>query len=520
MKKFISRSLYLGILICLTAVVVSCEEDFNDINSSVLTNSRFNTASVEVDITVKNSPLKRIQSDNISRSLGQYLLGVYASPDYEKLEASIVSQVAITTGLKVIDDANVYGADTTVVTKMDTVFLKIPYQVSLNSTGDAYELDSIVGDTTKTFSLNVYRSNTYMNLLNPSEPTQINKFYSNDVFEKTGDILNAEQNMAFKPSPNDTAIVIKRRLFDDSVATTDTLRIFSSAASSVQIPFLRIPLNEEKFKELFLDKYESSDFESQEAFNNYFRGLIVEATGTEGSLISFNFNNTNTALNPTIEAYYTNTVVKSGTTILDTISKNNSFPLSGFRVNNFTMNDGSDKDYPDNGDVIIQGTAGNEGEVTLLDQAKITELSANNWLITDASLIFYVNQSKDVSHIPDRLYLYKNKDANNITFTQVLDANTESALGGIAGQLEEDEEGQQRYVFKVTDYVSRVLSGEIENSLSLFVKTFNPSDLPNPVGNTVFTNYSWNPKAVTLFDHTNTTGKKAVLKISYSEKNN
>ena len=36
----------------------------------------------------------------------------------------------------------------------------------------------------------------------------------------------------------------------------------------------RIPLNEDKFKELFLDKYESSEFESQDAFNDYFRGLF------------------------------------------------------------------------------------------------------------------------------------------------------------------------------------------------------------------------------------------------------
>ena len=292
MKNYFKRSLYLGVFICLSAAILSCEEDFTNIDSNVLTNTKFDTSSINLDVTSENVPLERVQSDNISTRLGQYLLGVYSSPtlDYEKIEASIVSQLAITTGLQV--ESNTYGADTTVVTKMDTVFLKLPYQVRLNAEGNGYELDSIIGDQSKEFSLNIYRSNTYMNLYNPSDPTKINRYYSNDVFEKVGEKLNDEENVAFKPNVNDTTFVIKRRLFDDSVAKTDTLNIFSSAASTIKIPFVRIPLNEEKFKELFLDKYETGEFDSQDAFNDYFRGLIIEATGLEGSLISFSFNNT------------------------------------------------------------------------------------------------------------------------------------------------------------------------------------------------------------------------------------
>ena len=228
MKNYFKRSLYLGVFICLSAAILSCEEDFTNIDSNVLTNTKFDTSSINLDVTSENVPLERVQSDNISTRLGQYLLGVYSSPtlDYEKIEASIVSQLAITAGLQV--ESNTYGADTTVVTKMDTVFLKLPYQVTLNADGNGYELDSIIGDQSKEFTLNIYRSNTYMNLYNPSDPTKINRYYSNDVFEKIGDKLNDEQNIAFKPNVNDTTLVIKRRLFDDSVATTDTLNIFLS----------------------------------------------------------------------------------------------------------------------------------------------------------------------------------------------------------------------------------------------------------------------------------------------------
>jgi hypothetical protein len=287
---------------------------------------------------------------------------------------------------------------------------------------------------------------------------------------------------------------------------------WSSLTSTIPVPFARIPLNEDKFKELFLDKYGTSDFASQAAFNDYFRGLILEATGNEGSLVSFNFNNTNNvALNPSIEVYYTNTVVKSGNIILDTIYKNNSFPLSGFRVNTFKMDE---KTYPINDEIIIQGTAGSEGAVTLFDQAKINELRANNWLINDASLTFYINQSADTTNVPERLYLYKTNGSLNASFSQVKDANSESTFQGIAGFLQRTSTGvKEKYTFKITDYISDILSGETNYSPTLRIKAFNPTDAPIAVTDTIFRNYSWNPKAVTLFNSSaSNVTKKAVLK--------
>jgi hypothetical protein len=179
-----------------------------------------------------------------------------------------------------------------------------------------------------------------------------------------------------------------------------------------------------------------------------------------------------------------------------------------------------EKVYPDNDEIIIQGTAGSEGEVTLFDQNKIDELRAQNLLINDASLIFYINQSADTNYVPDRLYLYKDNSAANVSFSQVKDAYSESAFGGIAGQLERDDDGKvEKYTFRITDYVSDILSGETNYSPALRIKAFNPTDLP--VSDTIFNNLSWNPKAVTLFRNSTTNStKKAVLKISYSEKTN
>lgn len=522
MKKIIRLSIYLGVFTCLSIAVLSCEEDFTNINSSVLNNTQFSTNADTTFITVKNSPLEKIQSDNISSAIGQYLLGVYASPNYEKLEASIVSQLSISTGLQVIDDDLI--TDTTeVFSTIDTVFLKIPYQVTLNDDGDAYELDSIFGDQTKAFTLNVYRNNTFINELNPLDPTKVNSFFSDDVFEKTGDPLNVNTNLQFMPSVNDTMLVVKRRLYDQTLASTDTIKLFSSTSSTVPVPFIRVPLDENRFKEIFLDKYETGEFDSQDAFNDYFRGIIVEATGTEGSLISLNFNSTITDLIPSIEAYYTNTVVETATSnILDTITQNNSFPLAGFRINTFVMNDGNDNVYPEDDDIVIQGTAGNEATITLFDQTKIDELRSNNWLINDASLIFYINHSADTTHVPDRLYLYRDDSPTSTSFLQITDAYTESAFGGIEGELERDASGTvEKYTFRITDYISEILSGELDYTHTIKLKAFNPTDLPTTTSDTSFDNFSWNPKAVTLFNKSTTViSKKPILKISYSENNN
>lgn len=525
MRNFIRGSVYIGVIICLSFAIVSCEKDFTDIGSNVISNIKFDTNVDSVYVTAENSPLLRIQSDNIalrSRSqptdLNQYLLGVYASPDYEKLEASIVSQLAITLGLKVVDDADI--TDTTdVFSVIDTVFLKLPYQVSLEADATKFQIDSVIGDKTKPFNLNIYRTNTFISQLNLEDPTKTNSFFSDAVFEKLGNPLNDQFNFPFIPNENDTILVVNRKLFDGSIYKKDTLKYTASATSTIPVPFARVPLNKETFKELFLDKYEDAEFSSQAAFNDYFRGVILEASGNDGSLISFNFNNPNSNLRPSIEVYYTNTILNKGTTdTLKTVRKNNSFPLSGFRINTYEM---EDKVYPENNNIIIQGTAGNEGNINLFDQNKIDELKANNWLINDATLTFYVNPLADTENIPERLYLYKSNGVSpNPTFSQIKDAYSEFSSGGILGFLNAD---RNKYTFKLTDYLSDILSGEIIYDSTLKLKAFNPSDLPaqNSDGSfdESFRNYSWNPKAVTIFNNSLTNGdKRPVLKITYSEK--
>ena len=288
------------------STLLSCEKDFVDIDSNVIRNTAFSTGSVLVNARVENSPVTKVVTSNFTISdAPEYLLGVHASDEYEKIEASIISQIAIDSNLKL----SAYDSDSTiVVTTIDTVFVRIPYRVTLNDEGTAYELDSIIGNQSKAFNLNIYQSSTYLSRLNPSDPSKLNSYSSDHVFEKQLPltVLNASNDFQFTPQAATDTVRVKRWLSDQKTPVkTDIVTYTSSSSSSIPLPFGFVPLKEDVFNELFLKKYGSAEFASQEAFNNYFRGLILEASGNDGSLISFDFNG---SVKPSIEVYYTNLV--------------------------------------------------------------------------------------------------------------------------------------------------------------------------------------------------------------------
>ena len=149
-----------AITVFLFVSIVSCEEDFTDIGTSIVNNGEFSTNDTIFEIEVTSKNIENVQADGfeIGGVLGQYLLGVYNNSNYKKIEASIISQLAIPFDLTIVD--NEYGSDTTVVTTIDTVLLRIPYNASLLATttvNSNYQLDSIIGNQLVPFTLNVFR---------------------------------------------------------------------------------------------------------------------------------------------------------------------------------------------------------------------------------------------------------------------------------------------------------------------------------------------------------------------------
>lgn len=507
----IKKSAYLGVVILFITAIISCEKDFTDIASNVVTNSKFDTKDTIIEVVVTNKAITNVRADGlaIGGTLGQYLLGVYNNPNYEKVEASIVSQLAIDASINVADKT--YGTDTTVVTTIDTVFLKLPYQATLKADTTAdYDLDSIIGDPTKAFNFNLYRTDTYMNRLDPVDPSKTNEYLSNHAYQIIPGELNAQVDYQFKPDAKDTLMVYKRRLSNGLVYQSDTLRLTNNN------PFARIPLDEAKIKALFVDQYGSANFESQEAINEYIKGLYLEAKGNEGSLIGFNITSTDATLRPSLEIRYTNTILKNGSVVVDTIMKSNSFLLSNFSTSLYKM---EEKTYPNDNNIVVQGAAGNMAQIEMLTGTQLNDLRSKNWLINEASLTFYVNQNIvdfDTIQTPNKLFLFKDGDVAS----QIKDHFSEGPTV-FDGNLILTDNKPDYYKFRITDYLSDLLLGNSSYNPKLGLKVFNnPTDGYTSLVDTLVTSYSWNPKTVTLLNHNKVVNgeRRAKLKISYSVK--
>lgn len=528
LKNIVKKGLYLGAMVSFLGFVVSCEEDFTDIGTSIVDNNKFNTFDTVFDVEISSFPIQNVRAGGLNLSsgnLGQYLLGVFNHPNYEKIEASIISQLR-TPIISVVNEDS-YDEKVNVITTVDTVYVKLPYHsTSTIRSGSVdlfdYTLDSIIGNKDVPFTLNVYRSDSFLNQLNPQDPTKQNEFYSDQDYVKL-ESLNHTANYQFVPNVHDTAMVVSRRLNDGKLYDTDTIVIGNRA------PFARIPLDKRKIQQIFVDNYQTSDFETQEAFNDYFRGLIIEATGNDGSLLAFNFNNTDATFNPALEIFYTNTVYSSATNaVLDTIKGSDSFALGGIATSQYKMSGAPTNNF---NNFVVQGAAGTNAEVKLFgstdsnnngiaDQIEIIRLE--DWLINDASLFFYVDQDVvqyDTINTPYRLYLHKSfTEKGTTTSTQVKDALSEGPVT-FGGNLTVSNKKPDSYRFRITDYISDLLNAKSDNNSTLMLKVFNNSDLPTTLVDTVMRNYSWNPKAVSLLNHLQSNGtRRAQLKISYSRR--
>ena len=513
----------LGISLLCFAAIISCEKDFSDIGSSVVNNTKFETGEVLLDVEITPVDISSVRADNIVTPTNEYWLGVYKNDNYKSIESSFVCQLLYSSPIKTEDikpAINTGEIDSVFV--LDKVILKLPYtatNIGKESDGKPkFRLDSVLGDPEIPTSVKVYRNGTYLNTLNPSNPAVSNNFESNATYIES-ELLNEDAVFTFKPSPKDTMLILTRNISNGNTYK-DTIKLENKA------PFLTIPLNMTRMKELFWDKLQDNEFSSFEAFNDYFRGLIVKSEGTNGAMVPLNL--LGSSASATLDFYFTITTFekKDGQASLalkDTLARTLSFPLSGMRNSIYKM---SPKVTPTpTNNFTIQGTAGNAATVKLLDNVKLQELKANNWLVNDASLTFYVNQNinTDKNILPQRLFLYQNIDngSGGLTPTQITDAYKEAALFG--GNIElTDDDKPEKYNFRITDYISDLLDGTTNDISPLTLKVYNnPTDSPttNNVLDVNVKTYNWNPRGVTLLDGNETanTTKRAVLKISYSK---
>jgi hypothetical protein len=508
--KVVSTFKYFGIFSLVFFTLISCEKEIENIGVNLVDNNKFNTNKVISEVITTNENIDKVPAN----TLPQYLLGVYSDEEFGKLKASIVTQLTLPT----FGETYVlgYGKNTLI----DSVIINIPYQSTREADDYSdgkpkFSIDSVFGNEDVEFKLGIYELKTYLNSLDPENPSKSAVYYSDKEFQKDNTPFYSDN---FKVNANDTVTYIKRYLNDGiTVYDIDTIQLDDLS------PSINIPLNEDLVKQLFVDNPGNSEFENNINFAHYFRGFYMEASelaNEKSHLVSLNM----TSAKMTI--YFSkdqdegtdqdlNGNGKTGEQGVRTKHQYN-FPFGSLKSNIFKRDYTNSKQSGDER-LYLQGAAGSIATVELFSNEDLTELRNNNWLITDANLTVYVDQNASTSEIPELLFIY-NYEEN----TQLLDMITEG-IAEVGGELERDDDGNPyKYVFKITDYISELLkSNDPVDLVKLGIKVYNSSDAPTSTTDLTIKNYSWNPKGVVLFNNNTNAGDKRIkLEISYTDLNN
>lgn len=506
--KVVNALKYLGLFSIVFFTVTSCEKEIESIGVNLVNNNNFTTNKDTSEVTTANKNIVNVPSNG----LAQYLLGVYSDNEFGTLKASIVSQLNI----PVTGDAYNYGTNYGI----DSVLMFIPYQATKLAEKYAdgkpkFSIDSVFGNPEVEFQLGIYELKTFLNTLDPIDPSKPAVYYSDKEFQK-GDEAFYSGN--FKVNPDDTVAYIKRYMPNGTSYAIDTVKATDKS------PSIKIPLNENLIKGFFVDNAAGAEFQTLDAFQRYFRGFYIEATtltSNKAHLVSLAMSNAKMVIYYSKDENEGAAVDLNGNKINGEqgVRTKHSFEFAfGSIKSNVLIRDlaphqsGEDRLY-------VQGAAGSMATIELFKNENIVDLQKNNWLINDASLIFYVDQNAASNIAPEQLFIFNYDDKEQLT-----DMMTEG-LAAVGGLLERDAAGKPyRYVFKITDYISKLLSANAPTDLekkTIGLKVFNPSDVPANILDTKIKDFSWTPKGVVLFGQDLSFGDKRVkLEISYTKLNN
>ena len=573
MNRFIKNIATLTLVFVVFLGIISCETDFENIESGVLTNNLTSTREVSIDIRINpikdlggvkadNIEILRLQQRNIFVS-PDYWLGSYTQNEYSKsIKAGFVSQIAFPSVS--LETSRAPSGNESFIFFLDKVVLKLPYEATATGTteptsGDVlYRLDSILksNSNSKEMKLAVYENTFFLNTLNPNNPADVNSFQSNFQYFFEDDIqedkLLSEKDFSFAPDATDSNFIFDRTNRIEGLSSTSTLRD-TIVIGTQQAPFLVVPLDLDTMKEKFWDKFKGVQFANNEAFQQYFRGIIVRVENEDGLLVNFDLD----AAGAEISFIYSR-VDFTNSDITDISYGTYNFPLGGIINSTYDMSPAQQETTSDN--FILQGTDGSNAEVEILgvnlstlptehpflkyankdidgdgylgldDLEQLKDENGNPLIIiNDASLSFYVDQSinLDATIIPQRLHLYKDTNFDGSkTPSNISDAYEASLSFGGNLALKENNT-PSNYTFKITDFISDFIDETNTNDdTKLIVKVFNDStDEPvinstNPV--TIrfdVEDYNWNPRSVVLFNETAEDTQKAQIKIKYTELN-
>ncbi|MCM5661899.1 DUF4270 domain-containing protein [Galbibacter mesophilus] len=479
MKRSFKGGKVLTTLLVLSSVIffIACEKDYNTVGVDLVDNGQITTNNKSFDVSAFNRKLQSVRTNG----LPGYQLGDLNHAIYGVSTTSFASQLQLATtnpsfGDKSQSEENSEGSENERIT---AVYLNIPFfSTELADTTDLdedepkpFRVDSIFGNREAAFNLKVQEFTKFLRDLDPDSNFQeAQEYFSNEdpLPFATTVLYENTYKLSFEE------IVISDPEAEDDPDTDD---VDESKVPKERIrPGIRVELNKDFFQQKILDNEGQSVLTSQNNFKDFLRGLYISADmPNEDLAMLLNANGGNVEIEYDYDA-----VVDEKDTI-----KSKSFKLNltgGNKVNyienaaypmditNEFNNANASKLYP-------YGGAGSYVEIDVLAGTGNTEIAfqeaiEKGWLINEANLVFYVDESSlpeqtDLT-LPQRLYLY---DLNNNR--ALIDYNLDLAGGtgvdsttfnNYGGRLDKNNDSGLQYKFRVTDYINNIIRNDSTNT--------------------------------------------------------
>ena len=349
-----------------------------------------------------------------------------------------------------------------------------------NSTYDSenkvYQIDSIYGNREAIFNLKVHELTYFISALDPENNFETYKsYYSNTDYFEQGFVGDKIHDDTYKLNFEEL-----RYNFEKDDPETDAVDETELVETRLT-PRIRIPLDTRFFQTKVIDQEGKSVLENADNFARHLKGIIIQSDGFSDDLYmlldinqavikmtySYDSYNVESTADNNIEKASRTTIINLGTKI-NTL-KNSNFDASITQeLQNELTGASSERIYLDGSGLYATiKLFNNDNE----DTALLEQLREKQWLINEANLILYVDQSNYSnadSFIADRLFLYNYKDKIPLSDFYIDNSTNPGSKNGdksiYGGLLEYDENNlPYRYKFKITDHINRVVRKDSTN---------------------------------------------------------
>ena len=440
---------HVGAILLIVIAFSSCQEDLSTIGSELLGTQTPNGILDDSETVIAYS--RKLEPIQTSR-LPVYQIGVYNDPIYGKSTVNFLSQVTLESNNPKFGDS----------AEVDSVFLYIPYFNTPTVTTDTttYKLDSVYGSSP--INITMSQSDYFLREYDP-----------NSGFEKFQNYYT-DQGPTFESFLGEEIIKI-----EDFKPTTEGYVLYEGEEEEETLtPGLRVKLPIEYFQEKIIDMEETPELRNNNNFKNYLRGFYfkVDAPTDNGNLFIFNPNNANITLHYSYDNEDDSEIRENDTFKLNFGGINvntyeNELPQSIItEIENPDIINGNENLYLRGGDGIISVIELFGQDLNANGVADDLEtLREKEWLINEANLFFYVNQSQveSGSSEPERIIIYDLENNNVLVdFSTDYTNNLEpiDAINIHLGRLQRDSDGNgDYYKVNITNHISNLINKDSTN---------------------------------------------------------